>query len=293
MKLANQPLVSVVIPTYNRANLIGETIQSVLDQTYNQWELIVVDDGSEDNTDRVIARYKDDRIRYTYIAHTGKLGFVRNCGIRQAKGDFIAFLDSDDLWRPDKLYTQLLLSERYPKAAFFFSNGAQFGKGAINPPDHEDLFFGNVFEKIVLEGKLCIYMPSFVFKREVLDKVGCLQEDLISGCDMDFFLRTAYFFDAVFTNEKLISIRKHGHSTSAKLAFLPYLDQIEIYRSFYGSNWLTKRQFNVLTSQLYYKMALDQHRLGLRREAIRNFVQYNLQSPVNWKGWLRLIQAFF
>jgi glycosyltransferase involved in cell wall biosynthesis len=290
-KVPLDPLVSIVLPTFNRAGLIGETIESVLRQTYPTWELLIIDDGSADHTDRIVAGYTDERIRYSRMAHTGKLGAVRNCGIRKAKGDYIAFLDSDDLWRADKLSVQLSLAEQYPRAAFLFSNGDQFGEGAITPPEQEALFFGNVFEKVLLNHQLCIYMPSFMFRRHILEKVGYLREDLISGCDIDFFFRTAYHFDAVFTNDRLVRIRKHGQSTSAKLGFLPYLDHIEIYRSFYERQWLTKSQFNSLTATLYYKMALDQRRYGLRGEAVRSFLKHNIRSPLNWKGWVRLLQT--
>jgi glycosyltransferase involved in cell wall biosynthesis len=293
MSADNQPLVSIVIPTYNRANLIGETIQSVINQSYTQWEIIVVDDGSEDDTQKVVGGYADTRVRYVRIAHTGKLGAVRNYGIRQAKGDYIAFLDSDDLWRSDKLSIQLSLAVQYPRAAFLFSNGDQFGDGAVTPPDHEALFSGNVFEKMLLNHQLCIYMPSFMFRRHVLDKVGYLREDLVSGCDVDFFFHTAYHFEAVFTNERLVRIRKHSHSTSAKLGFLPYLDHIEIYRSFYERQWLSKSQFKSLTATMYYKMALDQRRYGLRGEAARSFLKHNVRSPLSWKGWVRLLQTIF
>jgi glycosyltransferase involved in cell wall biosynthesis len=287
------PLVSIVLPTFNREGLIGETIESVLRQTYPTWELLIIDDGSTDHTDRIIAGYADERIRYSRIAHTGKLGAVRNCGIRQAKGDYIAFLDSDDLWRADKLSTQLLLSKQYPGAAFLFSNGNQFGDGAITPPDHEAIFSGNVFKRMLVDHELCIYMPSFIFRRDVLGKIGYLREDLVSGCDVDFFFRAAYNFEAVFTNERLVSIRKHGHSTSAKLGFVPYLDHMAIYKSFYKLKWLTKSQCNRLTAELYYKMALDQRRYGLHGEAIRSFMKHNVQAPLNWKGWARLVQAIF
>jgi len=97
------PLVSVVIPSYNHAQYLGRALQSVIDQTYNNWEIIVVDNHSTDNTDKVIEYYSDPRIRYFKIQNNGIIAISRNIAIKAALGEWIAFLDSDDWWRPDKL----------------------------------------------------------------------------------------------------------------------------------------------------------------------------------------------
>jgi glycosyltransferase involved in cell wall biosynthesis len=98
-----RPLVSVVIPTYNHAHFLGRAIQSVLDQTYANWEAIVIDNHSRDNTDQVIQSFNDSRISTLKIHNNGIIAASRNAGIRAAKGEWIAFLDSDDLWYPEKL----------------------------------------------------------------------------------------------------------------------------------------------------------------------------------------------
>ena len=100
-------LVSIVTPSYNTGKWIGETIESVLKQTYGNWEMIIVDDCSTDNTDEVVARYSDSRIKYFKNAKNSGAAVSRNKAIKMAKGDYIAFLDSDDLWVPDKLEKQL------------------------------------------------------------------------------------------------------------------------------------------------------------------------------------------
>lgn len=104
---ATQPLVSVVIPTYNHAHFLGRALQSVLDQTYPNWEAIVIDNHSVDNTDQVIQSFNDPRVTTLKIHNNGIIAASRNAGIRAAKGDWIAFLDSDDLWYPQKLHTAL------------------------------------------------------------------------------------------------------------------------------------------------------------------------------------------
>ena len=100
-----KPLVSIIIPTFNHANYLSKALQSVLHQTYTNWEAIVIDNYSTDDTDSVITRYNDHRIKYLKIHNGGVIAKSRNAGIKSAKGDWIAFLDSDDTWTSDKLDT--------------------------------------------------------------------------------------------------------------------------------------------------------------------------------------------
>ena len=108
------PKVSVIIPTYNRAHLVGRAIRSVLNQTYQDFEIIVVDDGSTDNTEEVVKSFNDPRIRY--IRHEKNRGGSAACntGIRAARGEYIAFQDSDDEWLPEKLEKQMQVFENTP-----------------------------------------------------------------------------------------------------------------------------------------------------------------------------------
>jgi len=101
------PHISVIVATYNREELICETIDSILNQTFNNFELIIVDDGSTDDTEIIIRNYKDERIKYIKIANCGRPARPRNIGIKEAKGQLIAFCDDDDYWMPDKLNEQL------------------------------------------------------------------------------------------------------------------------------------------------------------------------------------------
>ncbi len=109
------PTVSVIIPTYNRANLVSRAIKSVLNQTYQDFEIIVVDDCSEDNTEEIVKSFNDSRIRY--IKHKKNKGgsAARNTGIKRARGKYIAFLDDDDEWLPSKLEKQIMLFEKLSK----------------------------------------------------------------------------------------------------------------------------------------------------------------------------------
>lgn len=111
---AINPTVSVVIPTYNRAALLGRSIRSVLGQSYKDFELIVIDDGSTDETSHVVADFADPRIRYLPLPHNTGAGAARNAGVRVARGKFLAFQDSDDEWLPSKLAKQISAFESGP-----------------------------------------------------------------------------------------------------------------------------------------------------------------------------------
>lgn len=100
-------LVSIIMPSWNTARWIGESIQSVINQTYKKWELIIVDDCSTDNTDDIVASFRDERIRYLKNEKNSGAALTRNYAMREAKGEWIAFLDSDDLWAPEKLEKQI------------------------------------------------------------------------------------------------------------------------------------------------------------------------------------------
>lgn len=105
-------LVSIIMPSYNTGNYIAESIQSVLNQTYENWELIIVDDCSTDNTDEIVASFKDERIKYFKNETNSGAALTRNRALREAQGEWIAFLDSDDLWMPEKLERQIKFMEK-------------------------------------------------------------------------------------------------------------------------------------------------------------------------------------
>ena len=107
----NEPLVSVVMPTYNHAQFIKDAIDSVRGQTYLNWELIIIDNYSEDNTRDIIEAYADDRIRYVQFRNNGIIAASRNRGIEQAQGEYVAFIDSDDVWLPEKISWQVRAME--------------------------------------------------------------------------------------------------------------------------------------------------------------------------------------
>ncbi|MCH8209356.1 MAG: glycosyltransferase family 2 protein, partial [Nitrospinae bacterium] len=163
------PKISVIIPAYNRAYCLGETIDSVLAQTYRDYELIVVDDGSTDNTHSLVQAVRG--IKYLRIAENSGVSMARNLGIRNARGKYICFLDSDDLWVNTKLEQQALIMEVEPVLAACYTDEIWVRNGVrVNPGNRHKKYSGRIFRYCL---PLCIISPSSVMLRaEIFAEIG-------------------------------------------------------------------------------------------------------------------------
>jgi glycosyltransferase involved in cell wall biosynthesis len=201
------PQVSVIIPTYNRAHLVGEAIESVLSQTYEDLELIVVDDGSEDETRKIVSSYSS-QITYLHQEQEG-VSAARNRGIEQAQGEYLSFLDSDDLWLKEKLYLQMEYLTSHPEILICYTDEIWIRKGVrVNPMKKHRKYSGMIFEHCL---PLCIVSPSsVVIKRQLLDEVGGFDETLEVCEDYDLWLRISARYPIRFIEKPLI-VKRGGH----------------------------------------------------------------------------------
>lgn len=195
-------IISVIIPTFNRADKVVRAISSVLDQTFTDFETIVVDDGSTDGTKDAVARF-DGRI--TYIKHPLNLGVsaARNTGIRKSTGEFIAFLDSDDWWLPEKLQVQMGFFDSHPRAVALQTEEIWIRNGRrVNPKIKHLKPSGDIFEPSI---KLCLVSPSAVMiKRCLLEEVGLFDENLPACEDYDLWLRISCRYPVYLVQEQLV-----------------------------------------------------------------------------------------
>lgn len=207
-------MISVIIPTYDRASLLKEAIQSVLNQDYftaknasNLFELLVVDDGSTDNTREVVESFKG-RVKYHSKVNEG-VSVARNFGLRLAKGDYIAFLDSDDLWIKEKLRMQMNLMENLTQAKVCYTDEIWTRKGVrVNPKKKHQKYSGWIFEKVL---PLCLLsLSSAIFSREIFEEIGNFDEELPVCEDYDFSIRIAHRYPFYFIPRPLI-IKRGGH----------------------------------------------------------------------------------
>jgi len=198
MREAMSPLISVIIPTHNRAQLLPRAVSSVLGQTHGNLELIIVDDGSTDNTSEIVKRFKDPRI--LYLCHKVSRGApaARNTGIQRAKGEYIAFLDDDDEWLPHKLERQLdALFQLHRKA------GVAYCKYKKLYPNAKARIGGERFGQRRLLHHNFITTSSLLVRRECLD-ADRFDESLPRGQDWELCLRLSQRYEFVFVDEVLV-----------------------------------------------------------------------------------------
>ena len=200
--------ISVVIPTYNRKNFLKRAIQSVIKQTLNPFEIIVVDDGSIDGTQSWLAD-EFPFVRCLYQNNSG-VSRARNNGIKSAQGSWIALLDSDDEWLPDKLEQQVKLIRDIPEALFCHTNEIWIRNGVrVNQMKKHQKYGGDIFEKCL---DMCRISPSSsIIKKEIFDIVGLFDESLNICEDYDLWLRITSKFSVSFLDQPLI-IKYGGHS---------------------------------------------------------------------------------
>ena len=185
------PVVSVIIPTYNRALWLRECLEAVFAQHFQNFEVIVVDDGSRDETRSVLAGYLDKLI---LISQENRgVSAARNRGIAMAGGEYIAFCDSDDLWLPDKLSTQISFFQNYPQKIACYTDEIWVRNGVrVNPCKHHRKSSGWIFDRAL---ELCIVSPSsVVMHRKFFEKVGNFDESLPACEDYDLWLRASVHF---------------------------------------------------------------------------------------------------
>jgi len=210
-KTNENPLVSIVLPTYNRADLIMETIESILQQSWNNWELFVVDDDSTDNTRELVTGIKDSRIRYIRAPKTGVGIKLKTYGLQHAKGDLFCFIDSDDCWATDKLKKQITAMEEYPEAGFSLTGGYNFRiKGQpINYyyKQSDGVRYGDIFLAF-FQSEASLLLPSIMFRKECL---GLIQQYAESDphSDVEFMYGLALHYKAVILYEPLLYRRLH------------------------------------------------------------------------------------
>ncbi|MFZ5652192.1 MAG: glycosyltransferase family 2 protein [Bacillota bacterium] len=211
------PLVSVIVPTCNRAGMLERAVESVLEQTFRDFELIVVDDGSTDKTGEAIKKYSE-RLRY-FAKKNGGVASARNLGIKKARGELVAWLDDDDFFYPQKIEKQVTYFKKHPEAGLVYTGhvtidltARQTRKSYLVPPLFRDC---ESLRNALL--KHCFFANSTVMmKKECFDLAGTFDERLGHTVDYDMWLRTAAFFRFGCVPEVLAGYQWHGKQISVR-----------------------------------------------------------------------------
>ncbi len=282
----NAPLVSVVVPTYNYGRYIRETIDSALAQTYSPLEIIVVDDGSTDDTRQRLSCY-NNRVRYIHQENRG-LSAARNTGIRAAQGDFVALLDSDDLWLPEKIERQVALTVQQPDTGLIATErfaidetGRRLDYVAeyCSRNDHCELTVRDLLE-------FPAFSPSSVLARkDCLLAVGGFNESLAAVEDMDTWVRIAARFRVVRLNATLTAQRFHSKSMSHQADSMLRNHQSAIDQLFAGIPQLHGHEQwrRVAEARMYREVAFMRFSGGDRAGALADL----LRSGCRWPFALR------
>jgi len=216
---AHEPLVSVVIPAYNCEAYVAEAIESVLNQTFRDFELIVVDDASTDRTGEVLAGYeRAGRIRVVSHQMNQGLAATRNSGIRRARGRYVSFLDADDVWRPEKLEYHVRILRENPHLALFGSDEILFADGEpfMFPPLPVRPDLREVRWEDLVVANCGLSASNVMVRRDCLDEVGLFDPDLRAAEDRDLWLRIARRFPVAADGAVVNACRLHGRNMSAE-----------------------------------------------------------------------------
>ncbi len=268
------PTVTVVIPTYNAINYLPKALESLLHQTFTNFEVIIIDDGSTDSTAQWLGNLTDSKIEITVQTNQG-VAVARNLGIAKAKGDYIAFLDSDDLWEPTKLEKQVQCLEANPDVGlvntwieYIDEQGNHLS--IVQAPEA----VGNVWNRAIAENLiLCGSVP--LIRRSCFETVGVFDPNLLSAEDWDMWIRIAASYSFALIREPLVSYRQHLKSKSNNLEMhllhrlktidktfqsvpfqLQYLKDQAYGRAYLSIAWKPLLQKDYKTANVYRKQAV-------------------------------------
>jgi glycosyltransferase involved in cell wall biosynthesis len=206
----NNEIVSVIIPAYNAGKYIEETILSALNQTYSNIEVIIVNDGSQDDTAEKVNAFKDNRLRIINQSNSG-VSAARNTGYENATGMYICFLDSDDVYAPDNIQEKKVFLDKNPNIGLVHSNMEVIDENSNKTGEVMSGRDGNVLDQLLLWDLCVIPTPSStMIRREVLEIIGLFNEQLSNNADQELFFRIAAKYRIGKIDKSLVKYRKHA-----------------------------------------------------------------------------------
>jgi glycosyltransferase involved in cell wall biosynthesis len=264
------PLVSIIIPTYDRPKLLFLTLESIKAQTFSDYEVVVVDDGTPNEESKMVCDQYPN-VKYIKIENSGGPAKPRNIGISRAKGHYIALIDDDDLWLPLKLAKQVEILEKNPDYGLVHSpcrvmdKDGNISEVIIGKPGSPSVKHGNVTMSMI--GNWTLMTSTVMVRREVIEKVGLFNEEMPpAGEDVEFWVRCSFYTSFFYQDEPLVHYRQHESTSklyNKKYIYLPkYLNQV-IKRA-HKEGLITTLQFNSISKNLVW-MQIKNMKYGLFR----------------------------
>jgi glycosyltransferase involved in cell wall biosynthesis len=278
------PFFSVIIPLYNKENYVENALKSILNQTFTDYEIIIVNDCSTDNSIAKIESYLSEKIALIHHEKNQGLSATRNTGIKNAKADYVTYLDADDLWKPTFLETIHRLITNFPEAKIFGTNYEEiYGDKILKPFNNSDTL-ANDFEGLIdffkINIKQGIYNHGSVcFHKAVFEKVGYYDEKVRFSQDIDFNIRANYFFKLAYSNSNQMSYFMQTDNQITRSSILHYqIPNYDQYEDWAKSNVDLKKQLDFLRYVLVKKLKKDGDKI-LWKKIIKPIQLKNL----NWK----------
>ena len=284
-----EKLVSVIIPTYNRARTIGRSLKSVLEQTYQNIEVVIVDDGSTDDTIKVISEFKDARVRIVRHTHNKGANAARNTGVKTASGEFIAFQDSDDEWLPDKLKEQMdVFQGALQNVGVVYSELERaIGRHMHIFPLRNKKREGSLHDILMIEN--VVSLSTALIRRECLDKAGMFDESMPRLQDWDLFIRISRYYDFKIIEKPMVKQYQQPDSISSNPELL--LKAIDLFMNKYMDYFCAGRRD--VAGATYNKLGriLCEHGQMVvgRRYLVRSLATY----PLSVRSWLVFFISLF
>jgi glycosyltransferase involved in cell wall biosynthesis len=262
--MLSTPLITIIVPTYNRADLIGATIKSVLGQTFQNWEMIIIDNFSDDNTEEVVNGFFDSRIQLHKLKRTGSVAASRNFGLAKSQSEWIAFLDSDDLWESIKL--EVTIKNMSPNVDLIYHN-LKIISGLSSEPTgkitQSRRLKKPIYFDLLLNGNP-IPLSSVVIRKSILKKIGGMNEspNFFAVEDYETWLRVSLISNSfLFLPELLGSYRVHDSNISKDNSLQYVSNALELHLK-----GLTRRQLLRFQSPYIYQRVRSRYLKRLNKE---------------------------
>lgn len=293
--MSKKPLVSIIVPAHNAENLISETIESVLQQTYQNWEMVITDDGSTDNTIKVIEGYaeKDQRIKLIrFEKNTGLAAKVRNASMKKAKGEYFAFLDADDLFHPRKLEKQILYFQENPEVDALCTWYHIVGESE-RAKKFKKMLWRFSETKVTIDQILSQAMQTstVIMKRKCFEETGGMdeRESLVSGQDYEFFVRIVARYNAHRIPEDLMGYRVADIGESLSSSRFQNEKrrkrELSILEALKDKKILEEKHLKKREAIMYYNLAKDNlftYNQPFRKDLLRSVITF--KAPL--KAWI-------
>jgi glycosyltransferase involved in cell wall biosynthesis len=268
---------TVIIPLYNKENFIGKTLESVLHQTFHNFEVIIVNDSSTDKSLKKVQEFNDERIKIIEHPINKGLSASRNTGIKNASADYIAFLDADDVWKPEFLQKIYELISSYPKAGLFATEYLEVYPNGISIAHNFKLNTGIVDNFFEAGLKQSVYCPSALcVKKSILDKTGLFNENITFGEDIDFSIRANLLYKLAYYNQPMVLYTMQSEN---QITQSPITGKVITDFDFYEQRYPTRKDLKKYLDFNRYIIAKKYNEAGNKlgySEMIKNIDKKNL-----------------